>query len=229
MEKELTIFERIITSRSFRLPRIWSNRELLKFASLFEGDIINVSGWNDHDKEGRTYRSYFSNAKSYAISNYGGERGESATENYQIDLESDLPDELNSRFDVVLNHTTLEHIFDVFKAFENLCKISRDIVIVVVPFVQQVHHQSSYLDYWRFTHYSLEFLFKKNNYQVIYFSSTPYSNSGIYHFCIASKQPDKWTKKFADFSGEINSGTRVVKDSLFVKILAKFSGFFRKS
>jgi len=35
----------------FQVPRIWSNAELRKFAHLFSGSIVNVSGWIDKDKE----------------------------------------------------------------------------------------------------------------------------------------------------------------------------------
>lgn len=218
----------IFTPRNFRLPRIWSNKILREVSPIFEGDIINVSGWNDSDKEGSNYRDYFLNANTYVISNYGGVRGESKNEEYQIDLESDLPKELELNFDVVFNHTTLEHIFDIFKAVENLCRMSRDIVIVVVPFVQQVHHQSSYLDYWRFTHYSLKHLFERNKLQVIYLSSTPYANSGIYHLCIASKYPDKWTDKLLDLSSQINFGKHLVRDSLITKFLGKLTCLTQK-
>ena len=41
--------------------RPWSNKEL-RYVLQFLPDIksvINVSGWKDQDKEGRTYRSYF--------------------------------------------------------------------------------------------------------------------------------------------------------------------------
>ena len=41
-----------LIDRKFRVPRIWSNKELKKFASLFSGEIINVSGWMDNDKQG---------------------------------------------------------------------------------------------------------------------------------------------------------------------------------
>ena len=53
-----------LTSR-FRKPRIFSNEELLKFSHLFDGKIVNVSGWNDLDKQGRHYKNYFSKAVSY--------------------------------------------------------------------------------------------------------------------------------------------------------------------
>ena len=45
--------------RKFRLCRLWSNKELEKFAGLFDGKIINVSAWQDKDKGGSFYKNYF--------------------------------------------------------------------------------------------------------------------------------------------------------------------------
>ena len=42
----------------FRTPRIWSNSELAKFSGLFTGDVVNVSGWNDFDKQSNRYKDY---------------------------------------------------------------------------------------------------------------------------------------------------------------------------
>lgn len=214
----LSFWQRIFISRSFRLPRVWSNQELAKLAHLFSGDVINVSGWLDEDKQGNHYKNYFINANNYCISNYGGERGKSDQEDFQIDLEADLPEELKSKFDVVFNHTTLEHIFDIFQATQNLCLLSKDIVILIVPFVQQVHHQSSYLDYWRFTQHSLNYLFDKNGFKVIYLNSSPYKNASIYHFCIASKYPEKWVSKLENYKTIINTGNQIVREPLIAKL-----------
>ena len=50
---------KLFVDRIFRLPRIWSNRELAKFAPLFQGSVVNVSAWKDFDKERMYYREYF--------------------------------------------------------------------------------------------------------------------------------------------------------------------------
>lgn len=63
----------MVKDRKFRIPRIWSNRELKKFAKLFRGTVVNVSGWKDNDKEGANYREYFINASEYWITNYKSE------------------------------------------------------------------------------------------------------------------------------------------------------------
>ena len=50
--------------RSSRIPRIWSNKILKRISNNFDGDIINISGWKDDDKEGNSYSEYFINSKS---------------------------------------------------------------------------------------------------------------------------------------------------------------------
>lgn len=211
----------LLVQRTFRLPRLWSNQELRKLAHLFSGKIINVSGWKDEDKEGGFYKDYFINADSYYLSNYGGKRGESVDQHFEIDLEGDIHCDLIEKFDVVFNHTTLEHIFDVFKATSNLCKMTKDIVVIIVPFVQPVHHQSSYLDYWRFTHYSLKKLLERNGLETIYLSSSPFTNSGIYHLCVGSKKPSYWKDSLSNYSQYINEGKKVIQEPTLTRIYSQ--------
>jgi len=188
--------------RKFRLARIWSNQELKRFSKLFEGKIINVSAGQNIDKEGSSYDQYFSNASEFWLSNYqpGAYRGYEGRENeLLIDLEAPLDNSLEGKFDVVFNHTTLEHIFDVFKAFENICKLSNDIVILVVPFAQEQHENEGYLDFWRFTPTCIRELFRKNCMTVLYESVNNDFNAATYLFFIASKQPDCWNHRIPDF------------------------------
>lgn len=80
-------------------PRNWSNAELRKFAPLFDGAVINVSGWRDEDKTGGHYRDYFTAATSYNTSNYRGESGITGADGEVfIDLEADLPQELAAQY-----------------------------------------------------------------------------------------------------------------------------------
>jgi len=60
----------LFEDRKSKLPRLWSNRELERIAPLFTGDVVNVSAWQDQDKEGRRYRDYFRSARSYTLTNY---------------------------------------------------------------------------------------------------------------------------------------------------------------
>lgn len=182
--------------RAHRLPRLWSNSELAKFAHLFEGDVANVSAWKDIDKAGRRYRDYFSKARSYTITNYKSEaRGFQGREGeIFLDLEKPLAPDLISRFDVVFNHTTLEHIYDFRTAFSNLCAMSRDIVILVVPFLQQYH--TTYGDYWRFSPLAIDRMFKDNALTPLYINFNGHRQSSVYIFAIASRFPERWSGAF---------------------------------
>ena len=49
--------------------REWSNMELRKIAPTLTGDIINVSGWEDKDKEGGLYKENGFNVEYEEFSN----------------------------------------------------------------------------------------------------------------------------------------------------------------
>jgi hypothetical protein len=116
-----------------------------------------------------------------------------------LDLEVDINEELIGKFDVVFNHTTLEHVFNVFKAFENICKLSKDIVIIVVPFAQEQHENEGYRDYWRFTPTCLRKLFKLQGMDVLYESANNDFNAATYLFFIASRNKNKWNNQFPEY------------------------------
>ncbi|MHC4074937.1 MAG: hypothetical protein ACYSRZ_00785 [Planctomycetota bacterium] len=167
-----------------------------KLVSLFLGEIVNVSAWDDRDKEGGYYKDYFTNASGYYYTNYTGSRGLQRQENeYFVDLTNDLPNELRERFDVAFNHTTLEHVFDVQKAFSNICNMSKDIVIIVVPFSQTQHETDSFKDFWRFTPSCLREMFRKNELEVIYEAESKYKNAAIYLLFVGSRHPKRWKGK----------------------------------
>lgn len=183
--------------------RQWSNDELRKFGSLFRGDVINVSGWHDGDKKGGEYRDYFPNRTSYTISNIGGERGSTGRpDEIFLDLTQQVPEVYRGRYDVVFNHTVLEHIYDIRTAVANLCTLSRDLVVIVVPFQQVVHFAAgSFLDFWRPTPFALSNLFGENGYSLVYCSMNDNPVYSVYTFCIATSDPAKWNGKFPPSSG----------------------------
>jgi len=182
----------VVSDRKYRLARIWSNEELAKFAPLFDGDVVNVSGWQDMDKQGRQYRDYFRNARSYALTNYKSEaRGfQGLPGEMFLDLVQPLPAGLRERFDVVFNHTVLEHIYEVHDALRNLCLMSKEVVIVVVPFLQPMH--SKYGDYWRFSPMTLQRMFEENGLKMMYCSFNRHARASVYLFAIAAKHPERW-------------------------------------
>ena len=199
-------------------------------AHLFHGSVVNVSGWRDVDKQGNTYRSYFSNASEYCITNYQEEK----TKGYQgdigneipLDLKAELPSDLDGRFDVVFNHTVLEHVFEVNEAFANLCRMTKDIVIVVVPFLQH-QHARKYGDFWRFTPTVLKVLFEKNGLSLVYLSFNDSGKEAIYLFAVGSRQPEAWTNIRDLSSNRVvhildKIGLSVVRQSTLYRIRAFF-------
>ena len=214
--------------KKFRAPRVWSNKVLAELGYLFEGEIANISGWKDLDKEGKRYKDYFINSSSYFVSNYLSEaRGfQGNIENeFFLNLEDNLDKKLLNKFDVVFNHTVLEHIFKVHKAFENLCLLSKDIVIVVVPFLQEQH--ADYGDYWRFTPLTLKNLFKENNKEMIYLNYNDIPNESIYLFAIGSSKKENWSKLINNNTNKINLKKNIgqghIRNNLITKVLYKLN------
>ncbi len=178
-------------------PRSWSNIELRKFGKFFKGEIINVSGWADKDKEGNFYRDYFPNATNYYVSNYGKDKERGVNQyvktDFILDLEKDLPEDMIERFDVVFNHTVLEHVSDPLKVFKNLSLMTKDILILVVPFKQKLHFSpGNYGDYYRFSPMAMRNMYKNNGFDVLYESYTPPPAIDVYLFYIGTKDKGKW-------------------------------------
>lgn len=180
--------------------RIWSNEELKKFAHLLTGSVVNLSGWEDMDKQGKRYKDYFVNADEYMVTNFTPSHAANGIQEIILNLEADLDSSLVNRFDVVLSHTNLEHIFNVFKATENHCLMTRDIVIIIVPFIQQQHETTEFNDYWRFTPTCLRKLYEQNGLTTIYESFTNEPHKVNYILSVGSKQPEKWAGKFPGFT-----------------------------
>jgi hypothetical protein len=209
--------------RRFRAARVWSNQILRRMAPMFDGDVINVSGWNDDDKQGGRYRDYFAAARSYGLTNYGGYRGvaDSGTD-IRLDLEADLSPEMKACADVIYNHTTLEHVFDVFKAVSNLCAMTRDIVIVVVPAFQEEHPSESFGDYWRFMSGGLRRLFESNGLTPVFLASSPYRDTAIYHVCVATRRPEYWRSRLQAIESCVNDGSDLFRETWLERLVYRF-------
>ena len=207
MQYILFFLHRILRAMGNRLldkkiinPRIFSNDMLRKYANNFRGNVINVSGWDDRDMEGGYYKDYFKNISSYVISNAPNEdKGFgslelSGTKEIKIDLMNPICDEYKNKFDVVFNHTTLEHIFDAQFAFKGLCDLSKDAVIIVMPVIQNVHIRS-FGDYWRITTIGIAKLFLKNGFKPLVIKTNDQPFAPVYCFAIGVKDAKKYKNK----------------------------------
>ncbi|WP_139247712.1 hypothetical protein [Hyphomicrobium sp. CS1GBMeth3] len=191
-----------------------------------------MSGWQDLDKEGQRYKEYFPGASEYWISNFRSEargfQGDLENE-FFLDLVQDLDDPLAGKFDVVFNHTVLEHIFEVNKAFANLCRLSRDVVIVVVPFLQEEH--ADYGDYWRFTPQAVDKLFQANGFETVYVNYNDDRNASIYLLAVGSRNPERWqriagldgNKKETIYDPRVGAGMNVIQNPYALKVQKKLA------
>ena len=196
--------------KKFRAARIWSNVELRRFAPRLTGSVANVSAWRDEDKEGCHYRDYFRG--EYTITNYPGPfkgiQGDIPGE-LELDLSVPIEGHWHRRFDVVFSHTVLEHIYEVQTAFRNLCEMSQDVVIVVVPFLQEQHGE---FDYWRFTPLAIEGMFRDNGMRLAYLSAND-GDGSIYLFAIGARNtPERFSGEAGNLAGKpVLLGRKVVR------------------
>jgi hypothetical protein len=184
-------------SAFFGAARRWSNREVARIAHLFDSPIVNVSAWADSDKEGRDYRDYFRSGGDYWITNFGTSQGEmqGREDEFYLDLEKPLPDEHRRRFATVFNHTTLEHVWDFKTAFANMCEMSNDAVLIIVPWLQPQH--SDYGDYWRFSPQAMVRLFEEQSMTVVHLDWNRDPRQSVYVLAVGVRDPVKWAGKFA--------------------------------
>lgn len=182
--------------QAFTLARRWSNAELRRIGPLFSGRVVNVSAWEDRDKEGGHYRDYFSKATSYARTNYGTSQGvlQGAADEVFLDLTEPAPEPLRGGFEVVFNHTTLEHVFEVRRAFSTLCALSSDVVIVVVPWLQPLH--ADYGDFWRISPQALVRLFEAEGLTPLSIRWNADPAASVYVLGVASRHPERWRAHF---------------------------------
>jgi hypothetical protein len=171
-------------------PRVWSNREVEPIAAGITGDVIHVSAWRDDDKHGRTYRDYFARARSYTTTNVGGQRGELEGADLPLDLSVPLPVELEGAYDLAFNHTTLEHVYEIETALDALFGLTRDQLLVVIPFMQVEHwERPSFADHWRMTRFSLTRACVDRGFEVLSLTSNHNAVWPIYYCLHARRVP----------------------------------------
>lgn len=221
----------MFVDKKFRSARKWSNLELKKFSHFLKGDVVNVSAYLDQDKEGKTYQRYFSQATTYSITNFDSDKKglTGLKDEIYLNLEAPIPEKLLSKFDVVFNHTTLEHVYEVQQAFRNLCMMSRDYLIVIVPFLQEQH--AFYGDYWRMTPLALVNMCKNNDFSPIYISANDIKTESVYIFLVARRGDHLPMQKDGNILHCVLTdknffiGKNVIKNGILFKLFSRFKKF----
>jgi hypothetical protein len=193
-----------------RAARVWSNHEIALVAPHVTGDVVNISAWQYEDKEGKHYRDYFSAATSYETTNFEGWRGEGVRANHVLDLQSPAPDELIERYDLVFNHTTLEHIFDIHQAFRTMASMSRDAMLVIIPFMQHLHGPEDGV-FWRPSPYAMRRMHHNAGLTVIREAAGPKGAKVRYLSYFSSKKPGLWKESDLTSEGDCES---ILRDPL---------------
>lgn len=211
-----------------RRARLWSNDVIAAVGKVASGEVVNVSAWKDSDKNGSLYRDYFPNARTYARTNWGGLISDPDATEYWLDLGEPLPENLRGSFDLVFNHTTLEHVFNMNQAVQNLCEMSRDAVLVVVPFSQREHGQD-YGDYWRFTGASLRQMFQSHGLEEVFIVQSPYRYSAVYLVGLFARQPSAWSTLKEEFPSVHKVGQFVGQGGIGFRLYRTLASFTRRS
>jgi hypothetical protein len=189
-------------NKPVRAARVWSNDFIKQVAPHVSGRVVNVSAWKDEDKEGRAYRTYFTNASSYETTNFDGWRGAGIPSNYSLDLQRPAPAELRGAFDLVFNHTTLEHIYDFRQAFATLAELSRDAMLLVVPWIQPLHGPVDG-DFWRFSPYAIRRLFAEHGFTIIAEQAGPVGGAVRYLTHFAARSAEAWEGRLPVLSNDV--------------------------
>lgn len=129
-----------------------SNKLLKNWARGCKGHILSVGSGTDDDGTGRTYKSYFTEAKSYTTSEVFA--------NEYCDMVLDVRDmrlATTGSYDTVVCYCVLEHVDDCGAGFRECCRVLKPggKLILGLPFMQKMHKVPQ--DFWRFTEYAIRY------------------------------------------------------------------------
>lgn len=139
----------------FKPERYLINLQIKKFAHYIKGDILDV-GAGKSDR----YSNLF-NKKKYVTTDQNP--------NFDVDIVANaqnLPID-NESYDSVISTQTLEHLPDPQKAVKEFYRVIKKggYCLVTVPFFNELHDEP--FDFWRFTKYSLEKIFKDSGFKIV--------------------------------------------------------------
>jgi len=135
--------------------RAFNNRLIKGFAKGMKNKkILEIgSGKKYRGKHYYSVKNCFDDSNEFIMSDIKEEYGHKVVDVTNMDYENE--------FNVVLCLNVLEHVFNFNQAVENIHKALKPngVAIIAIPFFYPLHDEP--YDYWRFTKYSLERLFKR--------------------------------------------------------------------
>jgi len=139
----------------FKPERYLLNKQIKNFSSYMKGDILDVgSGKSDR------YSRLFKPNKYVRL-----DIDPSCKPDIVADAQNiPLPD---GSFDSIISTQGLEHIPNPSKAILEFYRVLKKngYCLITVPFFNELHEEPH--DYWRFTKYSLEMMFKETGFKII--------------------------------------------------------------
>lgn len=139
----------------FKPERYLLNKQIKKFSSYMKGDILDIGSGKSN-----RYSRFFKFNKYVRLD---------ISPDCEPDIVADaqnipLPDQ---SFDSIISTQGLEHMTNPLKAILEFYRLLKEngYCLVTVPFFNELHEEPH--DYWRFTQYSLEMMFKEAGFKVV--------------------------------------------------------------
>ena len=144
------------------------NNYYIKNNSDFREQIVDQIKNEDEILDvGKSMRGYFNKINSKSVTTLDVNEFEDYPD-IVFDLCDELPKDLNNKFDKIICIAILEHVYDPFKAVNNLKKMLKDngTIFGYVPYLYKYHapNDLKFQDYFRFSKDALSYLFKDFNY-----------------------------------------------------------------
>lgn len=135
--------------------RAQSNEVLKRWCPEITGHVLSIGSSTDSDGNGKKYREYFTNAKSYTTSEVGPHP--------DCDLVLDvrhMPEIPSRHYHAVFCSGVLEHVDDCHSAVAECWRVLEvdGWFLVGVPFNQPIHRAPQ--DFWRFTEHGVDWMLR---------------------------------------------------------------------
>ena len=140
-----------------------NNYYIKNFENFRETIIKNIFSTDEVLDIGKSMRGYFNKINSTNITTLDVNKFEDYPD-IMFDLCDELPENFYNKYDKIVCIAILEHVYNPFKAIENLKKMLKDqgTIFGYVPYLYKYHAPNNlkFQDYFRFSKDALAYLFK---------------------------------------------------------------------